>query len=1391
MNRILKRTICLAIAIVMLVTVLPAGTIMAADKAAFYVGNTSATAGETAVVPVGISNNTGFGAVVLKFTLPTGWTLSSITTSNGDQGTIIPNIGTDYMAMPNAAKNQFSLTGFMATSDITEDGILCWLTVSIPADAINGANTIGVTATSVYTLNEASNNIASQFDTTAGTITISGGVDVLTDSNTIFEDLEASYVYDDGKAIEPSFTVKYGDKTLTKDTDYTVSYENNTDVGTATVTVTGTGSYQGSASTTFEIVKKTGTISGTASYSKAYGDAAFTLDAVANSGAALSYNSDNGAVATVDAVGKVSVVGSGSAVIAVSAAETENYTKPVDFKVNVTVGKAGQTLTGETSYTKTYGDDAFDLNIGGAQGGLSYSSSKPSVATVDETGKVTVAGVGTTTITVTADEVAGKYNAATMSVTVTVEQKEVSVSGITVTDKVYDKTTAATVTSKGTINGMVEGDDLDINVTGTFANANAGENKNVNLTVSLTGTDAANYKLAADSQTSATATIEKAPVAVPTAKTGLVYNTKAQIGVEATADYTVVGGSATNADDYIATATLKDAANYKWADDAFNGTVAWSIAKAAAAPLTMAKSLRYSTTDMQTITIDEIRQMLNEPGEVVISGNAAQITPDGLLSHRSVGTEGVSFALRGDLTSADAGRSEDIEITVVSDNYETTTLTITLTVQDKIDVSEDIVFANGDADYTGRIQKYETATYNGSVDGITYNYSADPINVGTYSVTAIYEDADNYGEKTVSFRIDPVAVSVTGGVVVAKEYDTTTEAKLSKVNFSGLVNGESFSAADYTVTSAAFADANAGTNKRVTFAVELAATGTAANYVLTGSVPAAYGTINPKTIAITVDPIADQAFKGNAIKPAVAVNSTETLGGYVLAADKDYTVTYKDNTNVGTARAEITAKTGSNYTFSKEEVTFRITEAAAPAIADLAAEYTYNYSGNAALNIVGIPANAGTVSYAIGTLTGEAAMVSNVAAANGKVSFTVNAMDVSYVGKSVTIPVTVQMQNYADVEIEVVITRSEKDMPVPAVQSIEKTYDGVKLTDAAIRGTATFEGKVLSGTWSWVTDPAALVNANEIGYTAKVKFTPAEIAVYAEVEAEIKVVIKKADPTGQPSYTKIEEDGKTLADAKLTVGTIAPAGTIDWVDPDTTKVEQGTAYRWVFTPNDTTNYNTLTGTVTPYAKNNSWGAFIPVLGGAGGSIDSFGSIIDRFYDVNYGDWYADAVTMVVSEGLFEGTSYNYFEPNGTMTRAMLVTVLWRLAGQPVPYKASSFADVPSYEWYADAVAWAEQYGIVDGVSETSFAPNQSITREQMAVILHRYAKSLGYSGTQSADLSWYADGAKVSSYAEGAMSWAVAKGLISGMTETTLAPQGTATRAQVATILMRFVNYVL
>ncbi len=180
-----------------------------------------------------------------------------------------------------------------------------------------------------------------------------------------------------------------------------------------------------------------------------------------------------------------------------------------------------------------------------------------------------------------------------------------------------------------------------------------------------------------------------------------------------------------------------------------------------------------------------------------------------------------------------------------------------------------------------------------------------------------------------------------------------------------------------------------------------------------------------------------------------------------------------------------------------------------------------------------------------------------------------------------------------------------------------------------------------------------------------------------------------------------------------------------------------------------------------------------------------------FTDVFEWDWYFEAVEYCVANKLFSGTAPGIFEPNSTMTRAMLVTVLWRLEGEPTAQTQTAFTDVKKGGWYAGAVAWAAENGIVNGTSKELFNPNGNVTREQIAAIMLRYSRYKGYDTEARTDISSYSDANKVSDYAKDAMSWANAAELITGSNENgklLLLPQGNATRAQVATILMRFMQ---
>jgi len=177
-----------------------------------------------------------------------------------------------------------------------------------------------------------------------------------------------------------------------------------------------------------------------------------------------------------------------------------------------------------------------------------------------------------------------------------------------------------------------------------------------------------------------------------------------------------------------------------------------------------------------------------------------------------------------------------------------------------------------------------------------------------------------------------------------------------------------------------------------------------------------------------------------------------------------------------------------------------------------------------------------------------------------------------------------------------------------------------------------------------------------------------------------------------------------------------------------------------------------------------------------------------FKDIAETDWFYNNVKFVVDNKLMNGIDADFFAPNATLTRAMLVTILYRNEGEPATNRSIPFADVDMGSWYANAVSWAKQNGIVNGVNDVDFAPDSYITREQIATIMFRYAQYKGMDAITMEENLHFADANEISEYAVSAMNWAVGKGLMKGRTETTINPKDNATRAEIAAVLQRFIE---
>lgn len=295
----------------------------------------------------------------------------------------------------------------------------------------------------------------------------------------------------------------------------------------------------------------------------------------------------------------------------------------------------------------------------------------------------------------------------------------------------------------------------------------------------------------------------------------------------------------------------------------------------------------------------------------------------------------------------------------------------------------------------------------------------------------------------------------------------------------------------------------------------------------------------------------------------------------------------------------------------------------------------------------------------------------------------------------------------------------------------------------------------LTETYHLISEPDIVIEADKDEY----------LLVYdTAVPAEFKIVI----PTKLENGTITVSSTTATAGSKVTI-TVTP-DTGYQLDKLTAVDASGTAIALTDQGDGTYTFTMPASNVSISASFAALEAPAPVL---------------PFTDVTTSDWFYDAVAYVYDNSLMTGTSATTFSPNATTTRGMIVTILHRLEGSPAA-EASGFADVESGAWYQEAVDWAAANGIVNGTSQTTFAPTSPITREQMAAILYRYAAYKGYDVSQLADLNRFSDSSAVSTYAADALAWSNAAGLITGVTDTSLSPQGSAVRAQAATILMRF-----
>lgn len=279
------------------------------------------------------------------------------------------------------------------------------------------------------------------------------------------------------------------------------------------------------------------------------------------------------------------------------------------------------------------------------------------------------------------------------------------------------------------------------------------------------------------------------------------------------------------------------------------------------------------------------------------------------------------------------------------------------------------------------------------------------------------------------------------------------------------------------------------------------------------------------------------------------------------------------------------------------------------------------------------------------------------------------------------------------------------------------------------------------------------------------------ILVNTTASAAVGTIVKAVPELGQVTAKDLV-DTRDITKVEITCNNTEIAGTFKIDDDQTLKYGENTV-SYTFTP-DNGNYETVSGVVIVFVKRSV----------CDGENDCPGT---SYSDVDTSEWYHEAVDFVVENGYMQGYSSEIFGSDDTLTRAQMVQILYNMEGAPAVTGENGYIDTRSGEWYAQAVLWATQMEIVNGFPDGSFRPDENLTREQMVTILYRYSKLKDYDLTESS-YSQFSDASAVAGYAEAAMGWAVGKGIIEGMEDGTLCPVCQSTRAQVATVIRRFME---
>ena len=734
------------------------------------------------------------------------------------------------------------------------------------------------------------------------------------------------------------------------------------------------------------------------------------------------------------------------------------------------------------------------------------------------------------------------------------------------------------------------------------------------------------------------------------------------------------------------------------------------------------------------------------------------------------------------VTAKKAGTPTDsVELELGFTNYESINVTIPVKYINKLSVSDKLSMANievvyGDS-YAPVLKLDNTTVTPKTLYKITYTDKdgkpvTNPKDAGTYTIKATYEDdteetvegvtyPGHIGEKTATLTIKkrPLTADVKHAAIT---YGEAVDVNDCTVTFGNLVTGESLTkGTDFTVST----NYKTGNDVGDEYGFFINLQGVAANNY---TVPTVTGllTVNKKSLqgaTVTFNDENQIIYDGNEKTPGVTVTVALGNGTTPVLTSNDYTLTYENNTNAGTAKVTVEGK--GNYT-GKVEKTFKI-EKATPTLAITGVKQDATYTGsrfsNTYVQTNNNPSNLEvTYEYYRQDDAECATKVEPIDAGDYKVRISFSGND-NY--------------NAATTTPTVNFTIGRANHPI-SITAASVTYTGAAYSETNITVTPVCE--VTFTYYASETGNEPITRPTDVGTYWVVASYAGTDNYNQSTSARVSFSITKATPP-TPAEVKVDGEDKTLKDLedsmRKDLGSIE--GKFTWRDsdgkelPSNTKIEANKEYEWTFTPTgkDAKNYRPIYGKTTPYVRDDlSW---LPGVLGGGSTFN--------FRDVTRYDYFYNAVKWAAENGIASGTSRYTFSPDAVCTRAQTVTFLWRAAGSPMPsYRISPFTDVNYGDYYYNAVLWAVEQGITTGLTATTFGPDKTVTRGQVAMFLYRAASAVKPNITNS-----FTD-VKSTAYNYDAILWAYDNRITTGTSTTTFSPDAFCTRAQIVTFLYRF-----